>query len=114
MLKRAKIHKSCPFLLHLVQKFVKSRQNRLRDTATGMRAWPGITLVVLVKGKWLFLDDIAAKTGFMVTEKGERAFQGTFYAARFLLNERDFCFFGEAIAEPKNQKSSSFKRNQAA
>ena len=64
--------------------------------------------------KWLFLDDIAAKTGFMVTEKGERAFQGTFYAARFLLNERDFCFFGEAIAEPKNQKSSSFKRNQAA
>ena len=27
---------------------------------------------------WLFLDDIAAKTGFMVTEKGERAFQGTF------------------------------------
>ena len=42
---------------------------------------------------WLFLDDIAAKTGFMVTEKGERAFQGTFYAARFLLNERDFCFF---------------------
>ena len=50
----------------------------------------------------------------MVTEKGERAFQGTFYAARFLLNERDFCFFGEALAEPKNQKSSSFKRNQAA
>ena len=40
--------------------------------------------------KWLFLDDIAAKTGFMVTEKGERAFQGTFYAARFLLNEQDF------------------------
>ena len=39
---------------------------------------------------WLFLDDIAAKTGFMVTEKGERAFQGTFYAARFLLNEQDF------------------------
>ena len=64
--------------------------------------------------EWLLLDDIAAKTGFMVTEKGERAFQGTFYAARFLLNERDFCFFGEAIAEPKNQKSSSFKRNQAA
>ena len=64
--------------------------------------------------EWLFLDDIAAKTGFMVTEKGERAFQGIFYAARFLLNERDFCFFGEAIAEPKNQKSSSFKRNQAA
>ena len=63
---------------------------------------------------WLFLDDIAAKTGFMVTEKGERAFQGTFYAARFLLNEQDFWFFGEAIAEPKNQKSSSFKRNQAA
>ena len=60
------------------------------------------------------MDDIAAKTGFMVTEKGERAFQGIFYAARFLLNERDFCFFGEAIAEPKNQKSSSFKRNQAA
>ena len=64
--------------------------------------------------KWLFLDDIAEKTGFMVTEKGERAFQGIFYAARFLLNERDFCFFGEAIAEPKNQKLSSFKRNQAA
>ena len=40
--------------------------------------------------QWLFLDDIAAKTGFMVTEKGERAFQGTFYAARFLLNEQDF------------------------
>ena len=40
--------------------------------------------------EWLFLDDIAAKTGFMVTEKGERAFQGTFYAARFLLNEQDF------------------------
>ena len=39
---------------------------------------------------WLFLDDIAAKTGFMVTEKGERAFQGPFYAARFLLNEQDF------------------------
>ena len=39
---------------------------------------------------WLFLDDIAAKTGFMVTEKRERAFQGTFYAARFLLNEQDF------------------------
>ena len=34
--------------------------------------------------EWLFLDDIAAKTGFMVTEKGERAFQGTFYAVRFL------------------------------
>ena len=41
----------------------------------------------------------------MVTEKGEQAFQGTFYAARFLLNERDFCFFGEAIAEPKKIKS---------
>ena len=54
--------------------------------------------------EWLFLDDIAAKMGFMVTEKGERAFQGTFYAARFLLNERDFCFFGEAIAEPKKSK----------
>ena len=42
------------------------------------------------RAKWLFLDDIAAKTGFMVTKKGERAFQGTFYAARFLLNEQDF------------------------
>ena len=51
------------------------------------------------------MDDIAAKTGFMVTEKGERAFQGTFYAARFLLNERDLVFFGEAIAEPKKNKS---------
>ena len=60
------------------------------------------------------MDAIAAKNGFLVTEKEERAFQGTFYAARFLLNERDFCFFGEALAEPKKQKSSSFKRNQAA
>ena len=71
-------------------------------------------LVIFLCEKWLFLDDIAAKTGFMVTEKGDQAFQGIFYAARFLLNERDFCIFGEAIAEPKNQKSSSFKRNQAA
>ena len=49
-----------------------------------------ITFCSAVNKKWLFLDDIAAKTGFMVTEKGERAFQGTFYAARFLLNEQDF------------------------
>ena len=49
-----------------------------------------IGLVFGMVTKWLFLDDIAAKTGFMVTEKGERAFQGTFYAARFLLNEQDF------------------------
>ena len=60
-------------------------------------------------GEWLFLDDIAAKNGFLVTEKEERAFQGTFYAARFLLNERDFSFFGEALAELNKQKSSPVK-----
>ena len=52
--------------------------------------YAGVQIKNEVVQKWLFLDDIAAKTGFMVTEKGERAFQGTFYAARFLLNEQDF------------------------